>query len=52
MRTFMVAPLAMTALVLGGLAHAGDLESGPKLGSRTAAFNVKDITGEYQGKYL
>lgn len=47
----LIASAAALMLVVG-VAVAGDVKSGPDLGARTTAFNVKDITGPNQGKSL
>ncbi len=50
MKRFIV-PL-FAALATAGLAFAGEVKSGVAIGEKTAAFNVKDVTGPAKGTSL
>ncbi len=52
MRT-LLAPSTVFLIAAAGVALAAEeLKSGLQVGERTAAFNVRDITGPNQGKTL
>jgi hypothetical protein len=52
MRRLVVPSLALLAVSFGALAARADLESGPKVGDKAGAFQVKDCTGPAKGKSL
>ena len=52
MKTLVAPSLALLVASVGAVAMAGDLESGPAVGSGAGTFNVKDITGPRKGRTL
>lgn len=52
MKSLLVVSAALAVAALGGLAYAGDVESGLKPGDSPGAFNVQDCTGPKKGESL
>lgn len=52
MMRLVVPSLAVLALSAGTLVTGADVKSGLEVGQSAGAYNVKDITGPYEGKTL